>query len=190
MLATKRLKFFAKYLENGDQLIADDAFQEFGQVPYDVVAAAATELSAAKLCDWIADASVPNERKGFYGLSLGLTAKGDESAAEHCLAKKTDRRRRPGRRRFPRRLRWDPRRILWSPRGRPRSNAFPTACWPMPNRPSAMCGTLKKPCDSTTNTARPQSTPLSRRPWKICSIAPLKPPRPSPIWPVGRTGAP
>ena len=44
--AAKRLQFFAKYLENRDPLIADDAFQEFGQVPYDVVAPAAAELSA------------------------------------------------------------------------------------------------------------------------------------------------
>jgi len=86
--AAKRLKFFAKYLENGDPLIADDGFQEFGQVPYDVVAAAATELSAAKLRDWIADASVPDERKGFYGLALGLTAKGEERSPNIALLKK------------------------------------------------------------------------------------------------------
>jgi hypothetical protein len=85
--AAKRLKFFAKYLENGDPLIADDAFQEFGQVPYDVVAAAAAELSAAKLRDWIADASVPNERKGFYGLALGLTAQGADRAPNIALLK-------------------------------------------------------------------------------------------------------
>ena len=76
--AAKRLQFFAKYLENRDSVIADDAFQEFGQVPYDVVTAAAAELSATKLREWIADPNVPDERKGFYGLALGLTAKGDD----------------------------------------------------------------------------------------------------------------
>jgi hypothetical protein len=78
--AAKRLQFFAKYLENRDPVIAEDAFQEFGQVPYDVVAPAAAELSASKLREWIAEPNVPDERKGFYGLALGLTAKGDDWA--------------------------------------------------------------------------------------------------------------
>ena len=84
----QRLAYFAKYLEHADSLVAEDAFLEFGHVPYDVVAQAATVLSAEKLRRWIVDAKVPGERKGFYGLALGLTAKGDERTANLALLKR------------------------------------------------------------------------------------------------------
>ena len=53
-----------------------------------MVASAAAELSAVKLHKWIADGSVPEERKGFYGLGMGFTAKGEERSPNIALLKK------------------------------------------------------------------------------------------------------
>ncbi|HEY2881158.1 MAG TPA: hypothetical protein VGJ15_01965 [Pirellulales bacterium] len=77
----ERLAFFARFLESSDPLVADDAFLEFGYVPYDLAAPAVKKLPADKLRGWIADPKTPPERKGFYGLALGLTAAGAERAA-------------------------------------------------------------------------------------------------------------
>ena len=84
----QRLAYFAKYLEHADPLVAEDVFLEFGHVPYDVVAQAAAVLPAEKLRRWIVDTKVPGERKGFYGLALGLTAQGDQRAANLALLKR------------------------------------------------------------------------------------------------------
>jgi hypothetical protein len=77
----ERLKYFAAFLEHADPLVAEDAFSEFGHAPYDQVAQAAALLPASKLRAWIIDPKVLPERKGFYGLALGLTARGDELAS-------------------------------------------------------------------------------------------------------------
>ncbi len=84
----ERLKYFAKFLESADPLIADDAFLEFGHAPYDQVLLAGNLLSAEKLRQWMTDPNVPAERKGFYGLALGLTANGKEREANLALLKK------------------------------------------------------------------------------------------------------
>jgi hypothetical protein len=70
--AEQRLPFFARYLEHGEPLLAEDAYLEFGHAPYDQVAAAADSLPMDSLRRWLRDPLVPQERKGFYGLALGL----------------------------------------------------------------------------------------------------------------------
>jgi hypothetical protein len=71
--AAERLRYFAHFLENSDPAVADDAYLEFGHAPYDVVAQAADALPLDKIRSWLLDESVPQERKGFYGLALGLS---------------------------------------------------------------------------------------------------------------------
>jgi hypothetical protein len=70
--AAERLRYFARYLEHPEPLVAEDAWQEFGHAPYDQVAQVADALSADKLRGWLGDPGVPAERKGFYGVALGL----------------------------------------------------------------------------------------------------------------------
>ncbi|MBL9125333.1 MAG: hypothetical protein JNG90_16970 [Planctomycetaceae bacterium] len=68
----ERLRYFARYLEHPDANIAADAYLEFGHAPFDVVAQAADSLPLESMRRWIVDENVPQERKGFYGLALGL----------------------------------------------------------------------------------------------------------------------
>lgn len=70
--AAERMKYFVHYLEHGNALAADDAFNEFGHAPYDAVEQVAEQMDAGLLRRWLADPNVRDERKGFYGLALGL----------------------------------------------------------------------------------------------------------------------
>jgi hypothetical protein len=68
----ERLRYAAKYLEHADPAVADDAFREFGRAPFDAVAGVADALPFAAIRGWLVDPAVPSERKGFYGMALGL----------------------------------------------------------------------------------------------------------------------
>jgi len=70
----ERLRYAARFLEHADPLVADDAFREFGRAPYDAVAGVADAFPFAAIRGWLVDPTVPSERKGFYGLALGLAA--------------------------------------------------------------------------------------------------------------------
>ena len=70
--AAKRLAYFARFLENASPTVAEDAYLEFGAAPFDDVALVAERLPMASIRRWIVDPQVPESRKGFYGLALGL----------------------------------------------------------------------------------------------------------------------
>jgi hypothetical protein len=79
----ERLKYFAPFLEHANQLIAEDAYREFGRAPFDAVAAAAVALPLDRMRDWLVDPAIPQERQGFYGMALGL-ARDEEERREHA----------------------------------------------------------------------------------------------------------
>lgn len=83
--AATRLPYFVRYLEHADSLIATDAYSEFGRAPYDAVAAVADRLPMAEFRQHLSDPAVPGERKGFYGLALGL-AHGDDDRRANRIA--------------------------------------------------------------------------------------------------------
>ncbi|HEV3340009.1 MAG TPA: hypothetical protein VG125_06620 [Pirellulales bacterium] len=70
----RRLKYGLPFLEHSDPLIADDAYLEFAHAPLDEIARLADRLPVDRLRDWLADETVPADRKGLYGLLLGLAA--------------------------------------------------------------------------------------------------------------------
>jgi hypothetical protein len=70
----KRLRYFARYLEHADRTVAEDAYLEFAHARYDDVAVIAEVFDMGALRRWLADAAVPDERKGLYGLLLGLAS--------------------------------------------------------------------------------------------------------------------
>lgn len=76
--AAERLPYFVKYLEHADREVAEDAFREFGRAPFDAVAAIAPAFPYESLRAWLVDPNVPGERKGFYGMALGLAPAGAE----------------------------------------------------------------------------------------------------------------
>jgi hypothetical protein len=74
--AVERLPYFVKYLEHADRDVAEDAFREFGRAPFDAVAAVAPSFPYELFRAWLVDPNVPGERKGFYGMALGLAPPG------------------------------------------------------------------------------------------------------------------
>ena len=68
----QRLRFYLKHLEHPDDLVASDAYGEFGNVPFEQVEAIADELPREKLARWVADPDTDPARLAFYGMLLGL----------------------------------------------------------------------------------------------------------------------
>jgi len=84
----ERLGYFAKYLEHPNPTIAEDAYLEFGHAPYSDVAHVANQLPMDRLRTWVASSQIPETRKGFYGLALGLAKRpAERTANEAVLAK-------------------------------------------------------------------------------------------------------
>jgi hypothetical protein len=71
-IAPERLPYFTDYLEVEDPAIAADAFAEIGRAPLEAVETIAYGALMPKLRRWVLDEHVLNERKGGYGLILGL----------------------------------------------------------------------------------------------------------------------
>jgi hypothetical protein len=70
--ADKRLAYFVPFLEHADATIADDVYQEFGHAPLDEIITIADQLPFDKLRTWLVDPKIPQERKGFFGVVLGI----------------------------------------------------------------------------------------------------------------------
>ena len=76
----QRLKYFVKFLEYSDQMIANDAFGEIANAPYQDVVALKPSMPREKLREWITNPQTPATRLGLYGMMLGIC--GDEHDAE------------------------------------------------------------------------------------------------------------
>lgn len=68
----ERLRYAVKFVEHRDPQVADDVYRQFGRAPFDAVAAAADAYDYDQIRAWLVDPQVPDDRKGFYGLLLGL----------------------------------------------------------------------------------------------------------------------
>jgi len=68
----ERLPYFVRFLEHANATIAADAYSEFGRAPFDAVTKVAGDLPMDIFRKRLIDPEVPGERKGFYGLALGL----------------------------------------------------------------------------------------------------------------------
>ncbi len=83
--AAERLRYFARYLEHAEPLVAGDVYNEFGLAPLGVVADVADDLPMAKMRGWLVDPGVPGGRKGFYGVALGLARDIEQRTANRAL---------------------------------------------------------------------------------------------------------
>lgn len=74
----ERLKYFLRFFEFPDPLIADDAYAEFAKAPYKDVAAIRGSMSREKVRKWLTSPDTPQTRIGLYGLMLGLCGTTDD----------------------------------------------------------------------------------------------------------------
>lgn len=86
--ATERLAYFARFLEHPDAWIAADAYGEFAAAPFEVVRQASGQLDVLRLAGWLDSAAVLPERKGLYGLLLGLVGRQQAPQRNAALLKR------------------------------------------------------------------------------------------------------
>ena len=67
-----RLAFFQQYLEDKDDVLARDAYDEFAIAPYDDVRGLETRMDPTALLDWIEAPEIPSNRRRLYATMLGI----------------------------------------------------------------------------------------------------------------------
>lgn len=77
--AVERLKYFVRFLEYPDQMVASDAYGEFANAPYRDIVPIKNEFPREDLRRWLTSPETPKTRLGLYGLMLGLCGN-DEDA--------------------------------------------------------------------------------------------------------------
>ncbi len=68
----ERLEFFANYLEDDEELLARDAYDEFAKTPYEGVIALKDKMDHDTLVDWIKNPDIPPTRRRLYLTMLGV----------------------------------------------------------------------------------------------------------------------
>ena len=67
-----RLAFFQQYLEDKDDVLARDAYDEFAIAPYDDVRGLETRMDPTALLHWIETPDIPSNRRRLYATMLGI----------------------------------------------------------------------------------------------------------------------
>lgn len=74
----ERLAFFYEYLEDAEELIAQDAYNEFATAPYDEVKKLRDKMDRRRLAERIADPKMPASRRGLLYTMLGICGTADD----------------------------------------------------------------------------------------------------------------
>lgn len=75
----RRLAYYLRFLEYPDPLIANDAYGEFANAPYEDIAQLADEMPREKILKWATSPETPPSRLGLYGLLIGLCGTADDA---------------------------------------------------------------------------------------------------------------
>ena len=76
----ERLAFFQDHLEDEDDSLARDAYDEFAIAPYADVKGLKERMDPAKLLGWIENPKVPANRRRLYATMLGVCGSKDDAA--------------------------------------------------------------------------------------------------------------
>lgn len=74
----KRLEYFIRFLEYPDQMIANDAYGEFANAPYEDIVKIREAMPREKIRGWLTSRDTPATRLGLYGLLIGLCGTVDD----------------------------------------------------------------------------------------------------------------
>jgi len=69
----ERLIFFQEYLEDSDEMLARDAYDEFARAPYSQLKAIKPQLRHEQVVAWIKNPEIPASRRRLYLVILGIT---------------------------------------------------------------------------------------------------------------------
>jgi hypothetical protein len=92
----ERLEFFQQHLEDKEDLLARDAFDEFAKAPYDVVQALKPKMNHDQLLAWIKDGEIPASRRRLYLTMLGVCGSEKDLPLLEEMLKGSDRKYKSG----------------------------------------------------------------------------------------------
>jgi hypothetical protein len=91
-----RLKFFWTYLEDEDNLLAHDAYDEFAKASYAQIREYKPHLNHNQLVKWISDPNLPASRRRLYLVMLGVCGSEQDLPMLVASMKSTDRKQKAG----------------------------------------------------------------------------------------------
>jgi hypothetical protein len=92
----RRLEFFQDYLEDDDEMLARDAYDEFAKAPYKDVIGLKDEMHHDRLIQWIQDRDVPASRRRLYFTMLGVCGEKDDAPLLQSMIRSSDRQAKAG----------------------------------------------------------------------------------------------
>src|SRR5437868_4812050 len=92
----ERLVFFQEYLEDNDEMLARDAYDEFARAPYSQLKAIKSQLNHDQTVAWIKNADIPASRRRLYLVILGITGTEKDLPMIEEFMKSNDRKQKSG----------------------------------------------------------------------------------------------
>ncbi len=91
-----RLEFFQRHLEDPDEMLARDAYDEFAKAPYAAVIDLKPKMDHAKLVEWIQDGDIPASRRRLYLTMLGVCGSAEDLPMLEAMLRSDDRKAKSG----------------------------------------------------------------------------------------------
>ncbi len=95
-LYAQRLSFFMQHLEDEDDLLARDAYDEFARAPYAAVIALKEKMDREQLVEWIKDTDIPASRRRLYLTMLGVCGGKEDVPLLAEMLRSSDRKQKAG----------------------------------------------------------------------------------------------
>ncbi|MCE9525186.1 MAG: hypothetical protein K8R36_03935 [Planctomycetales bacterium] len=92
----ERYTFFQNYLENDDEMLARDAYDEFAKASYDTVRSLKEQMDHEKIIGWIKDPNIPASRRRLYLVMLGICGSDKDLPMLEKFIKSEDRKEKQG----------------------------------------------------------------------------------------------
>lgn len=92
----KRYVFFQNHLEDEDEMLARDAYDEFAKASYDAVKSLKEHMNHDQLVTWIKNPDIPASRRRLYFVMLGICGDEKDLPMLEEMITSTDRKQRQG----------------------------------------------------------------------------------------------
>lgn len=87
---SERLVFFQNYLEDKDEMLARDAYDEFARAPYTALQGMKKDMNHDQLIAWIKDKDIPASRRRLYLCMMSVCGSKDDIPFLEEMVKSTD----------------------------------------------------------------------------------------------------
>jgi hypothetical protein len=91
-----RLRFFLSHLQDEDEMLARDAYDEFARSPYGVIRQLKPYLDRSQVVQWLTDPEVPVHRRRLYMVLSSVCGEAQDAEMLERMMRAEDRRSRAG----------------------------------------------------------------------------------------------